>query len=90
MVAGASPSLGAYVRFLLISLMLPPVAPQAGLRGMVDVVYGSTGHLVGEGTRKRGECVSHRASAGAPALEALAIAAVEAEERQTLLLCLVS
>ena len=30
-VAGASSSLGAYVRFLLISLMLPPVAPQRGV-----------------------------------------------------------
>ena len=89
-VAGASPSLGADVRFLLIALMLPPVAPQAGLRVMVDVVYVSTDHLAEEGTRKRGDCVSHRASAGAPALETLAIAAVEAEERQTLLLCLVS
>ena len=89
-VAGASPSLGADVRFLLISPMLPPVAHQAGLRVMVDVVYVSTDHLAEEGTRKRGDCVSHRASAGAPALETLAIAAVEAEERQTLLLCLVS
>ena len=68
-VAGASPSLGADVRFLLIALMLPPVAPQAGLRVMVDVVYVSTDHLAGEGTRKRGDCVSHRASAGAPVLE---------------------
>jgi len=62
MVAGASSSLGAYVRFLLISLMLPPVAPQTGLRAMVNVVHVSTDHLAGEGTCKRGDYVSHLAS----------------------------
>jgi hypothetical protein len=56
-VAGASSSLGAYVRFLLISLILPPVAPQTGLRAMVNVVHVSTDHLAGEGTCKRGDCV---------------------------------
>jgi len=82
-VAGASSSLGAYVRFLRISLMLPPVAPQTGLRAMVNVVHVRTDHLAGEGTCKRGDCVSHLASAGPPALATLATAAVEAEERQT-------
>jgi hypothetical protein len=82
-VAGASSSLGAYVRFLLISLMLPPVAPQTGLRAMVNVVHVRTDHLAGERTCKRGDCVSHLASAGSPALATLATAAVEAEERQT-------
>jgi hypothetical protein len=83
-VAGASSSLGAYVRFLLISLMLPPVAPQTGLRAMVNVVHVSTDHLAGEGTCKRGDCVSHLASAGESALATLATAAVEAEELQTI------
>src|SRR4029434_7167160 len=82
-VAGASSSLGAYVRFLLISLMLPPVAPQTGLRAVVNVVHVRTDHLAGEGAGKRGDCVSHLASAGPPALATLATAAVEAEERQT-------
>jgi hypothetical protein len=82
-VAGASSSLGAYVRFLLISLMLPPVAPQTGLRAMVNVVHVRTDHLAREGTCKRGDCVSHLASAGGPARATLATAAVEAEERQT-------
>jgi hypothetical protein len=84
-VAGASPSLGTYVRFLLISLMLLPIAPQIGLKTIGDVV-----HLAGEGTRKRGDDVPHLGSAGDPVLETLATAALEAEERQTLLLCLVS
>ena len=83
-VAGASSSLGAYVRFLLISLMLPPVVPQTGRRAMINVVHVSTDHLAGEGTCKRGDCVSHLASAGPPALATLATAAVEAEERQTM------
>jgi hypothetical protein len=82
-VAGASSSLGAYVRFLRISLMLPPVAPQTGLRAMVNVVHVRTDHLAGERTCKRGDCVSHLASAGEPALATFATTAVEAEERQT-------
>jgi hypothetical protein len=89
-VAGASPSLGTYVRFLLISLMLLPIAPQIGLRAIGEAVHVNTDHLAGEGTRKRGDDVSHLGSAGDPVLETLATAALEAEERQTLLLCLVS
>ncbi len=87
-VAGVSPSLGAYVRFLLISLMLLPIAPQVGHRAIGDVVHVNTDHLAGEGTRKRGDDVSHLWSAGEPMLEILATAALETEERQTLILCL--
>ena len=71
------------MRFLLISLMLPPVAPQTGLRAMVNVVHVRTDYLAGERTCKRGDCVSHLASAGEPALATFATTAVEAEERQT-------
>ena len=41
-------------------------------------------HGAGEGTRKRGDCVSHLANADAAALAPLATAAVEVEERQTM------
>jgi len=89
-VAGVSSSLGAYVRFLLIFLRLLPIAPQVGLRAIGDVVYMNTDHLTGEGTRKRRDDASHLGSAGEPMLETLATAALETEERQTLILCLAS